>query len=73
MATQVCLDLASSDSATVIAKAAGADWPEGIDSTNRETYLSDAEFERVFGMQRDAFMGLPMWKRNGMKKQHKLF
>eukprot|EP00003_Mantamonas_plastica_P001333 TRINITY_DN1095_c0_g5_i1.p1 TRINITY_DN1095_c0_g5~~TRINITY_DN1095_c0_g5_i1.p1 ORF type:complete len:833 (-),score=276.14 TRINITY_DN1095_c0_g5_i1:45-2471(-) len=47
--------------------------PDTLEATKLETYLSDEEFETVFGMTRDAFNGLPQWKRANHKKQHGLF
>eukprot|EP00850_Spirogloea_muscicola_P010089 SM000058S18519 [mRNA] locus=s58:307696:314950:+ [translate_table: standard] len=46
---------------------------EGIDGLHRETFLSDDEFERLFGMSMSAFTGLPKWKRDQKKKLLDLF
>ena len=46
---------------------------EGIDRTNLEQYLSDAEFLQVLGMDRDAFAALPGWRRKKAKVEKKLF
>jgi DNA-binding transcriptional regulator YiaG len=46
--------------------------PADVDRSRRETYLSDEEFEAVFGMVKEAFAKLPGWKRNKAKKDKKL-
>ena len=46
---------------------------EGIDITNRETHLSDEEFESVMGMTRNVFLTLKPWKKNQLKKKVDLF
>ncbi|MBA0792695.1 hypothetical protein Gohar_017171, partial [Gossypium harknessii] len=45
----------------------------GIDFKRRETYLSDEEFETVFGMPKEAFYKLPKWKQDLQKKEVDLF
>jgi paxillin len=44
-----------------------------IDASSRETYLSDAAFEAVFGMNKSAFAAMAKWKRDKVKKEHGLF
>ena len=44
-----------------------------IDPTKKEEYLSDSDFQEVFGMSKTAFGALPKWKRNAAKKKHGLF
>jgi hypothetical protein len=44
-----------------------------IDSSQREFYLSDAEFKKLFGVDKDTFKALPKWKQNTKKKELKLF
>ena len=44
-----------------------------IDALHREAYLSDAEFEQVFGITRDEFSQFPQWKQLNKKKELKLF
>ncbi|GMH23742.1 hypothetical protein Nepgr_025585 [Nepenthes gracilis] len=44
-----------------------------IDVTERETYLSAAEFKEKFGMTKDAFYKLPKWKQNKLKMAMRLF
>jgi len=45
----------------------------GVDKNKREDWLSDADFESIFAMKRDAFAKIPEWKRNNIKRDHKLF
>ena len=40
---------------------------------DREELLHDDEFEKVFGMTKESFKKLPKWRRQEMKKRHKLF
>ena len=40
---------------------------------NKQNYLSDEEFERVLGMNREQFAKLPKWKATNLKKELKLF
>jgi hypothetical protein len=47
--------------------------PEGVDPTQREQYLSDAEFEQYFKMSKTEFNAMPKWKAAGLKKKVKLF
>jgi len=51
----------------------GANWPSDIDPQNREKYLADGEFKTVFGVTREEFQKMPMWKQSSMKKDKKLF
>ncbi|CAM9843127.1 unnamed protein product [Chrysoparadoxa australica] len=46
---------------------------QGVDPSNREMYLRDDEFTKLFGMDKSAFSALPQWKRVAAKKKHKLF
>ncbi|KAL5991476.1 actin filament capping [Asimina triloba] len=39
----------------------------GIDVTKREAYLSDIEFQEIFGMTKKAFYQLPKWRRDKLK------
>jgi len=39
----------------------------------REQFLAPDIFEVVFGMAKDEFAKLPMWKQSNLKKQHQLF
>ncbi|KAL5719708.1 Villin-2 [Ranunculus cassubicifolius] len=45
----------------------------GIDFKQRETYLSDEEFESVLGMTKEAFYKQPKWKQDMQKKKVDLF
>ncbi|PRP77562.1 hypothetical protein PROFUN_00423 [Planoprotostelium fungivorum] len=47
--------------------------PAGLDSNALETYLSDAEFGKVFGVTKEEFAKQPAWKRLGQRKKHGLF
>jgi len=51
----------------------GAKWPEGIDPTKRETYLSNIQFAKIFGMDKETSAQLPQWKQEALKKEKKLF
>jgi len=52
---------------------AGADRPADVDPSRREKYLSDADFEVVFGMGPEAFLKQPRWKQQNAKKDKQLF
>ena len=54
----------------IIAK---ANLPDDFDVTMKEQYLSDEDFEEMFGMDKGAFNALAKWKRNAEKKKHGLF
>lgn len=45
----------------------------GIDFKQREAYLSDEEFQTVFGITKEAFYKLPKWKQDMQKKKFDLF
>ena len=47
--------------------------PDGVVPTNKPMYLSDSEFEKVFGMNKDAYGKLAKWKQTNLKKKHGLF
>ncbi|KAL5219060.1 hypothetical protein ABZP36_019744 [Zizania latifolia] len=45
----------------------------GIDYKRRETYLSDTEFQTVFGMPKEEFYQQPRWKQELQKRKADLF
>uniref|UniRef100_A0A8D3DGQ6 HP domain-containing protein n=1 Tax=Scophthalmus maximus TaxID=52904 RepID=A0A8D3DGQ6_SCOMX len=47
--------------------------PEGVDTTQKEKYLSDSDFRDVFGITKDDFVGLQPWKQLNMKKEKGMF
>jgi advillin len=47
--------------------------PDGVDPTMKETYLSDAEFQTLFGTSKAEFAKQPGWKRQAKKKELGLF
>ena len=51
----------------------GAAWPPGVGVENREGFLADDEFDRVFGMARSAYAALPSWKRAQLRQKADLF
>jgi len=48
-------------------------YPEGLDETQKDQYLSDAEFEKYLGTDKESFAKLPKWKQLNAKKKCKLF
>ena len=52
---------------------AGADWPEGVDPTKRESYLRDSDFTEVFGFSRAEFVQMDRHKQLFHKKRVRLF
>ena len=47
--------------------------PDDVDVTQLETYLSDDEFERVFGMRRCNYVALPEWRQTELRIKNHLF
>jgi hypothetical protein len=47
--------------------------PTGVDAGKKEAYLSDADFQTHFGMDKAAFAKMPGWKAKGIKTKLKLF
>eukprot|EP00927_Polykrikos_kofoidii_P034366 TRINITY_DN2916_c0_g2_i1.p1 TRINITY_DN2916_c0_g2~~TRINITY_DN2916_c0_g2_i1.p1 ORF type:complete len:444 (-),score=66.08 TRINITY_DN2916_c0_g2_i1:202-1533(-) len=47
--------------------------PVEVDPSNRHAYLTDEDFQRVFGMSLDEFNKLPKWKQTALKRATKLF
>lgn len=48
-------------------------YPEGVDSTRRELYLSDADFKITFNCTKEDFQNMPAWKRELLKRKKGLF
>lgn len=48
-------------------------YPDGIDLTQKEAYLSADEFEEHFKMAYEEYAKLPKWKQLNFKKKLKLF
>ena len=55
------------------AELAALDGSSGIDMERKESYLSPGEFVEVFGMERNLFDAMPLWKRQAAKKKAGLF
>mmetsp|Transcript_57593 Transcript_57593/g.136947 ORF Transcript_57593/g.136947 Transcript_57593/m.136947 type:complete len:375 (+) Transcript_57593:168-1292(+) len=47
--------------------------PDTVDPARKEEYLSDEEFQTVFGMSLPDFQKLPKWKQSNIKKAKELF
>ncbi|KAJ7317757.1 hypothetical protein JRQ81_003919 [Phrynocephalus forsythii] len=47
--------------------------PEEVDPAKKESFLSEEDFLRVFGIPREEFAALPTWKQLLMKKEKGLF
>merc|ERR1712137_698685 len=47
--------------------------PSDVDPANKEKYLSDEDFQTVFGMAPSDFVALPKWKQQKLKKEKQLF
>ena len=47
--------------------------PDGINPLIIESYLSDQEFQEVFGMNQTNFYSLPNWKQRELKQSAGLF
>ena len=48
-------------------------FPEGVDPTRREAYLSDEDFKKIFGVTQGQFYELKKWKQQEMRKTKELF
>ncbi len=48
-------------------------YPIGVDARRREGYLSAKDFQSVFGISRDVYSKLPLWKQTQLRKQKGLF
>jgi len=47
--------------------------PSWVDKTKLEAYLSEEDFDKLFGMSRHAYETLPNWKKPDVKKKTGLF
>lgn len=47
--------------------------PENVDPAKKENHLSEQDFVRVFGMTREEYAALPIWKQLLLKKEKGLF
>lgn len=45
----------------------------GVDTSRKEMYLPDEDFEALFGMDKEKFLALPQWRQKNLKKTHNLF
>ncbi|NXS67271.1 VILI protein, partial [Pandion haliaetus] len=57
----------------VLVNTSAEDLPRGVDPSRKEYYLSDQDFQAVFGMSHSAFGKLPLWKQQKLKKDKGLF
>ncbi len=48
-------------------------FPEGVDPTRKEAYLSEEDFHKVFNMTKDAFYQLKKWKQQDLRKAKSLY
>ncbi|KYQ96706.1 villin [Tieghemostelium lacteum] len=48
-------------------------YPKGIDGSRLEEYLSDQEFLQIFKMDLQEFQKLPLWKKQTMKRELRLY
>jgi len=46
---------------------------DGLDMTKKEYYLEPQEFSKVFGMDMQTYLRLPLWRRQMLKKKVGLF
>jgi hypothetical protein len=47
--------------------------PEGVDAAQLELFLREEDFPAAFGVTHAEFLAMPKWKRDGKKKESKLF
>jgi hypothetical protein len=47
--------------------------PNNLDKNHREQYLSPEDFEKTFGMTKEAFSKVPKWKRDNLKRDLHLY
>eukprot|EP01105_Mastigella_eilhardi_P024241 TRINITY_DN629_c0_g1_i2.p1 TRINITY_DN629_c0_g1~~TRINITY_DN629_c0_g1_i2.p1 ORF type:complete len:1773 (+),score=466.32 TRINITY_DN629_c0_g1_i2:27-5345(+) len=48
-------------------------FPKGLDESKLEAYLEPSEFERVLEMSKDQWENVPVWKKQKIKREKKLF
>jgi hypothetical protein len=48
-------------------------YPDGVDATRRELFLSDQEFFETFNCSKEDFQEMPAWKRELLKRKRGLF
>ncbi|KNC52797.1 uncharacterized protein AMSG_12193 [Thecamonas trahens ATCC 50062] len=56
-----------------LAELQSATLPPGVDPARKQDWLSDADFQTAFGMDRAAFAALPAWKAETLRRKAKLF
>lgn len=44
-----------------------------VDPSMKEQYLSEQEFQQIFGMAKSAFNQMPNWKRSNLKKEKNMY
>ena len=49
------------------------DVPAGVDTTRKEDYLSDEDFQRVLGMGREQWAKTKLWRRTNLKNKAGIF
>lgn len=52
---------------------AAKDLPEGVDPAHKEAYLSDSDFQDIFGKSKEEFYSMARWRQQQEKKQLGLF
>ncbi|XP_006869215.1 PREDICTED: villin-like protein [Chrysochloris asiatica] len=52
---------------------AAEDLPEGVDPARKEFYLSDSDFQAIFGKSKEEFYRMAKWKQQQEKKQYGFF
>uniref|UniRef100_A0A5F8GAA5 Advillin n=1 Tax=Monodelphis domestica TaxID=13616 RepID=A0A5F8GAA5_MONDO len=57
----------------VLLKNQDQELPGDVDPAKKENYLSDEDFVAVFGITREKFAALPVWKQLNLKKEKGLF
>lgn len=52
---------------------AAEDLPEGVDPAHKESYLSDSDFQDIFGKSKEEFYSMAKWRQQQEKKQFGFF